>query len=237
MSEMQFYGKHCAEMALKSPFVKILAVDCTGSVAEQIPLLQKKNSFPVSIRDISYFKVDFKHQGIAIKAHLEIFKHIEECDYAAWKTVLVLDHLNDPMNVGSAIRHAVAFGVDAIVIPKHQAAPISAAVAHASAGALFSIPVIQPGSFGQCLDSLKKLGFGLIGTTLSERSESFDPKYFWEKSALVIGHEGQGLSQGVAQKCDTLVTIPMSGKIQSLNAAVTASLMCYERFKQQNRNS
>jgi len=233
MQELHFYGKHCAEMALHSPFVQILAVECTQSVYEQIPELSARNkNFSVQIKDRSQFKDDVKHQGIAIRAQVEIFKHIEECDYSEWKTVLVLDHLNDPMNVGSAIRHAVAFGVDAIVIPKHQAAPIGAAVAHASSGALFAIPVIQPGSFGQCLDQLKKLGFGLVGTTLNERSETFDPKFFWDKTAIVVGHEGQGLSQGVAQKCDTLVTIPMSGKIQSLNAAVTASLMCYERFKQ-----
>ncbi len=234
MVEFQFFGKHCAEMALQSPFVTILGVECTQAMSAQIAALKDLNKkIPLQIKKMSQFKSDIKHQGIAIRAQMEIFKHIGECDYGGWKTVLVLDHLNDPMNVGSAIRHAVAFGVDAVVIPKHQAAPISAAVAHASSGALFAVPIIQSGSFGQCLEQLKKIGFGLIGTTLREGSETFDPKFFWDKTALVIGHEGQGLSQGVAQKCDTLVTIPMSDKIQSLNAAITASLMCYERFKHQ----
>ena len=236
MVELQFYGKHCAEMALKSDYIQFISVDCTEQTLAQLPLLQAQSkSSNLQIRDVSYFKQDVKHQGIQIRAHLSVFKHLNECDFADWKTVLVLDHLHDPMNVGSAIRHAVAFGVDAIIIPSHQAAPISAAVAHASSGALFAIPIIQPGAFGQCLDQLKKMGFGLIGTTLNEESETFDPKYFWDKTALVVGHEGQGLSQGIAQKCDTLVNLPMSGKIQSLNAAVTASILCYERFKQLNR--
>jgi len=236
MVELQFYGKHCAEMALQSSFLRLISVDCTEQTLDQMPALQaQKKSMNLHIRDLNYFKTDCKHQGIQIRAQLSIFKNLEECEHEDWKTLLILDHLHDPMNIGSAIRHAVAFGVDAIVMPKHQSAPISAAVAHASSGALFAIPIIQPGSLGQCLDQIKKLGFGLIGTTLHEKSEVFDPKYFWDKTALVIGHEGKGLSHGVAQKCDTLVTLPMSGKIQSLNAAVTSAILCYERFNQQQK--
>jgi 23S rRNA (guanosine2251-2'-O)-methyltransferase len=220
-------------MALSSSYVKILHVDCTSQVFNEWPILKKiQNSVNIQLRDIDFFKASSKHQGIQIRAQLTVFKSLDECEVDTWRTVLVLDHLHDPMNIGSAIRHAVAFNVDAIILPRHNASPITEAVAHASSGALFAIPIIQAGSFGQCLDRLKEHGFGLIGTTLSERTEVFSRNHFWNKTAIVIGHEGKGLSHGIEKKCDSLVTIAMSNKIQSLNAAVTASIMCYERFKQ-----
>ena len=234
MLELTITGLHAIEAALQSPYARVHRLEGTERGLEkiQVTLENLKKKPAISIKSPSYFdEKDGKHQGLQAVVSLNIYSDLQELDdWENMKTILVLDHLQDPQNLGSALRHAVAFHVDAVIIPKHKAAPITSVVSSASAGCLFNIPVIQVTSFIHTLQTLKKLGFGLIGTSV-QKAQKLDSSVFWPKSALVIGHEGKGSSSTVLQECDTLVHIPISPHCQSLNAAVTAALICYERAK------
>ncbi len=230
MQKISIYGKHCAEHALRSPYVQIDHIRCTQEQSHLFSAVSKKL---IEICKIGDLPSQYKHQGIEITLRLNLAANLSECEMQEWKTILFLDRLSDPMNVGSILRHAVAFGVDAVCLPKNHGCPITPAVAHASSGALFEIPVIYTSSLNQQLRYAKDAGFGLIGTSLKQgQSELFSQSVFWPKSAIVIGEEGAGLSHGVEQLCDHLVFLPMNNqRIQSLNAAVCASIICYERYK------
>jgi 23S rRNA (guanosine2251-2'-O)-methyltransferase len=231
MIELTITGLHAVEAALTSPYARVLRIECTQQSYEALEEKNLLKKIPVHLKQSSFFESAGKHQGIQAFVALNVYSHLQELmnlDQA--KTLLILDHLQDPQNLGSAIRHALAFQVDAVIIPKHKAAPITPVVATASVGCLFKIPIIQTNSFIQTLQEIKKLGFGLIGTSV-EKAQVLTPQVFWPKSALIIGHEGRGSSTTVCNECDTLVHIPISKACQSLNAAVTAAIICYERAK------
>ncbi|NBW56346.1 23S rRNA (guanosine(2251)-2'-O)-methyltransferase RlmB [bacterium] len=232
MIELNITGLHAIEAALSSPYAKVLHLDCTEQSFNKLQdkaLIHKRIS--IAIKPAHFFDHENKHQGIQAKVMLEVFAHLQELEFLhEAKTLLILDHLQDPQNLGSALRHALAFHVDAVIIPKHKAAPITSVVATASAGCLFKLPIVQVTSFIHTLQEIKKLGFGLIGTSV-QKAQKLNSALFWPKSALIIGHEGKGSSQVVMNECDTLVHIPISSECQSLNAAVTAAIICYERAK------
>ncbi len=230
-TELIIYGIHSIEAALTSKHTKIKHVDCTENAFEIIQKMKGSQKVSMQVKPLNFFDKNIKHQGVSALVELEIYQSLEEIDgYENFKTILILDHLEDPQNVGSAIRHALAFNVDAVMIPKHKASPITSAVASASAGCLFKLPVIQVTSFIQTLQNLKKQGYGLIGTSV-EKSQILTTKVFWPKTAILVGNEGKGHSSAVMNECDSLVHIPLSPSCQSLNAAVTAALVCYERAK------
>jgi 23S rRNA (guanosine2251-2'-O)-methyltransferase len=231
MLELTITGLHSVEAALSSPYAKVLRLDATEHTLEFLRKKELIKKTPVNIKSPSFFDQSSKHQGVQAVVSMNVFSHLQEIeDLDQAKTLLVLDHLQDPQNLGSALRHALAFHVDAVIIPKHKAAPITTVVASASAGCLFKLPIIQVNSFIQTLQTIKKLGFGLIGTSV-EDAQKLNKDVFWPKSAIIIGHEGKGLSPAVRNECDTLVSIPINPACQSLNAAVTAALICYERAK------
>jgi tRNA G18 (ribose-2'-O)-methylase SpoU len=102
----------------------------------------------------------------------------------------------------------------------------------ASTGSLFALPILQVSSLLQCVALLKKQGFGVLGTALTQEAQPFSSEMFWPKSAIIVGAEGSGMKAGLIKACDTLLTIPMAQGVQSLNAATTAAIICYERYKQ-----
>ncbi|MBM4222359.1 MAG: RNA methyltransferase [Gammaproteobacteria bacterium] len=224
------YGRNLLDCAFKSN-VSIRSIDCTAEVFEKIQHDCKRRSIKPAIRPLAWFPSAIKHQGIMFEVDLIVHRDFSDLDLDQMKTVLVLDHLHDPQNVGSALRHAAAFGVDCVVMPLNNSAPLSEAAIQASVGGIFLMPIVQAPSFSQMIDRLAQAGFGIIGTSLAERSESFHPNVFWPKTALVIGHEGSGLSHGIEKKCDHLVKIDIAPQMQSLNAAVTAAILCFERYK------
>lgn len=230
-TELMIYGMHSIEAALTSKHAKIKHIDCTENAFETIQKMKGSEKSAIQLKPIHFFDKNIKHQGVCGLVDLEIYQSLEEIDgYEDFRTILILDHLEDPQNVGSAIRHALGFNVDAVMIPKHKAAPITSVVASASAGCLFKLPIIQVTSFIQTLQNLKKQGYGLIGTSV-EKSEILTTKVFWPKTAILVGNEGKGHSSAVMKECDNLVHIPLSPACQSFNAAVTAALVCYERAK------
>ncbi len=142
--------------------------------------------------------------------------------------VLVLDHLEDPQNVGAIARSAAAAGATGMVVSSRRAAPLSAAAFKAAAGALENLPVAVVGSIPEALRRLKAVGLWTVGLA-SEGSESlFGLGLLTEPVAIVVGAEGEGLSPLVARRCDLIASIPMQDGTESLNASVSAALAVFE---------
>lgn len=144
--------------------------------------------------------------------------------------LILLDHLEDPHNLGAIIRTAEAAGVDGIVIPKNRSVSINATVMKTSAGAINNIKVALVTNLNKTIDHLKKKGFWIIGTDME--GTDFEQIDYRDKIAIVIGNEGTGMSHLVKEKCDFVASIPMYGKINSLNASVATGIIIYEAVKQ-----
>lgn len=153
-----------------------------------------------------------------------------ELDSLASETsaLLVLDHLEDPQNVGAVARSAVAAGCTGLVISARRAAPLSASAFKAAAGALERLPIAVVGSIADAVLRLKTNGVWTVGLDPAGDQSLFGLQILTEPVAIVIGAEGGGLGSLVAKRCDLLATIPMVGGTESLNASVSAALAIFE---------
>lgn len=165
------------------------------------------------------------HQGILL--------YIPDYQYSSIETaynddvVVILDHLEDPHNLGAIIRTCEAAGIRSIILPKDRQVQINATVMKTSVGTLDNMNMISVTNLVNSINKLKENGFWIVGTAL-ENSVDFKTIDYSGKIALVIGNEGSGISNIVANNCDFLAKIPMYGKTNSLNASVAAGIMIYE---------
>ena len=143
----------------------------------------------------------------------------------------VLDGIEDPHNLGAIIRTAEAAGADGVVIPERRAAGVTATVVKASAGASEYLPVVKVTNISRTIEEVKSHNIWTVG--LDERgTQLYDQIDYKMDCALVLGAEGHGLHQHVREKCDFLVSIPMLGKVPSLNVSVAAAVVMYEVARQ-----
>ena len=150
--------------------------------------------------------------------------------------ILILDGIEDPHNLGSIIRTAETAGVHGIIIPKRRAATVNSTVGKVSAGAVEYMKIARVTNITDAINELKKLGLWICGTDINTE------KYYYNQDltgplGIVIGNEGQGISEKVKKNCDFLVKIPMKGKITSLNASVSTGIIVYEAVKQRIKKS
>jgi 23S rRNA (guanosine2251-2'-O)-methyltransferase len=196
---------------------------------KEINSLIEKGNFRVEIkskRDIERL-ADGVHQGIILD--------IPDYQYKDLKTVLnnnpsfvvLLDHLEDPHNLGAIIRTCEAAGIKSIILPKDRQVQVNATVMKTSVGTLDNMNMVSVTNLVNAINKLKDNGFWIVGTAL-ENSVDFKTIDYSGKIALVIGNEGSGISNIVANNCDFLAKIPMYGKTNSLNASVAAGIMIYE---------
>ena len=167
------------------------------------------------------------HQGIV----LDIFDYsYYTFDDIEGDFIVMLDHLTDPHNFGAIVRTANLCGAHGVIIPKRRAVGITATVVKASAGAIAYTPVVKVTNLAKTIDELKKRGMWFacadMDGELMYRCNLTGPM------GLVIGNEGTGVSRLVKEKCDYVVSIPMSGDIDSLNASVAAGVLGYEVVRQ-----
>ena len=141
--------------------------------------------------------------------------------------LLLLDHLQDPQNLGTLIRTAEAMGVHGVIIPDRRAARVTPAVTNASAGAVERMLVAQVTNLNRTIDDLKRHNIWIAGLDAAEDAPLVDEKLLGGALALVVGSEGSGLSRLTREKCDFLVRLPMVGQVESLNAAVAGSIVLY----------
>jgi 23S rRNA (guanosine2251-2'-O)-methyltransferase len=148
--------------------------------------------------------------------------------------LLVLDGVEDPHNFGAILRTAEAAGADGVVIPERRATGVTGTVVKTSAGASAHLPIAKVTNVSRTLAELKTKGFWMVG--LDERGKrNYDAVDYRMNCAIVLGAEGKGLHDLVAKKCDFLVSIPMLGKVPSLNVSVAAGVVLYEVVRQQRR--
>jgi len=146
--------------------------------------------------------------------------------------LILLDEIEDPHNLGAILRTADAVGAHGVIIPKRRAVPLTEGVAKASAGAVEYVPVARVANIAQTIDALKKEGLWIVGTSL--QGKDIYQQDLTGPLVVVVGSEGKGLSRLTEEKCDFLISIPMKGKINSLNASVAAGVVMYEIMRQRN---
>ena len=195
----------------------------------------KKNNIKTNIIDKREMDKKYKgnHQGIVLE--IEDFKYGKLDDLLNDRFIVILDHLEDPHNLGAIIRTCEAAGVDSIIIPKRRGVEINSTVMKVSAGALNNVNIVEVNSLAQTIDTLKKYGFWIYGTDM-DGTKYTDVNYD-ARTCLIIGAEGNGISRLVKEKCDFIISIPMVGKINSLNASVAAGITIYEVVRQRNEGN
>lgn len=150
--------------------------------------------------------------------------------------VVVLDHVQDPQNLGALCRSAEALGAKAMILPRHRSASVTGAVFASSAGAVGTLPLCQVANTGEGLRQLKQAGFWAVGSTLGEGSTTIDEMPTFEKVALVLGAEGEGIAPLTAALCDWKIQIPLVGKVQSLNVSAAGAILMYELLRRVKRH-
>jgi 23S rRNA (guanosine2251-2'-O)-methyltransferase len=169
------------------------------------------------------------HQGVIARVAIEGLTReyrafMDSLDVSPSTSLVLLNEVTDPHNVGAIIRSAAAFGVSGVLIPVHNQAPITGAVAKASAGTVFLVPIIEISNENQTILDLKKRGFWIYGLA-SEGSKELHSEKFTAPAAFVVGSEGSGLRQKTEEHCDILLRIPMRPEVESLNASVSAAVV------------
>ena len=244
MKEEFIAGRNPVAEALRSgrALNKVMVQDGTRGVTEIIAAAKEKG---VAVEFVKSDKLDklaqgVRHQGVVAYAAPVEFKTLEDAlKKAAAKGeapfLLLLDELQDPQNLGALIRTADAAGVHGILLPKRRSCPLNAVVAKISAGAVEYVPVIQIGNIVQQLKDLKKQGFWVAGADMG--GEPYTKANLTGPLVLVIGAEGKGLGRLVMENCDIIVSLPMQGGVNSLNAAAAGAVLMYEVVRQRGQEA
>lgn len=214
-----------------------------SDLLDKIHALAETNGVPVQSANRSIFDNQFgeaNHQGVALET--------ETYPYAAWDDlaeitkkrgepafILLLDHLQDPQNLGSILRTAEAAGVHGVVIPDRRAAEVTPAVVRASAGASEHLAVVRVINLVNAMRDLKEDGLWLAGLDAGPDSVPYTEADLKGAVGLVVGGEGEGLGRLVSENCDYRIRLPMLGQVDSLNAGVAAAIAVYDIRRQRDK--
>lgn len=170
------------------------------------------------------------HQGVILEVGDynyvsidDIISDKEECK------IVLLDHLEDPHNLGAIVRTVEASGIDGIILPLNRSVSVNETVMKTSVGTLYDVKICQVTNLNNAIKYLKKKGFWIYGADMD--GESYSHVSFAPKSCLIIGNEGNGIARIIRESSDYIVSIPMYGKVNSLNASVAAGILIYEMVK------
>ena len=210
-----------------------------GSVTAIIAKCKAKG---ILIKEVSPQKMDYLcggavHQGVAVMIASHEYCTVDDILTTAKERnetpfIIVCDEIEDPHNLGAIIRTAEAGGVHGIIIPERRSASLNMTVAKSASGALEYMNVARVTNIPNTIDYLKEAGVWVYGADMGGQDrKSFD---FKGACAIVIGNEGKGIGRLVAKKCDGIVSLPMYGKINSLNASVAAGVLIYEVASQRH---
>ena len=201
-----------------------------------VGILAKAKKKEIPIKEVDSKKLDYicggaNHQGIAAYAAVREYSSVDDIfDLAESRSespfIIILDELEDPHNLGAVLRTAECTGAHGVIIPKRRSATLSYSVGKASAGAVEYVPVARVTNISNTIEDLKKRGVWVYGADMD--GTDYRDCDFADSVALVIGNEGKGISRLVREKCDEIVSLPMKGKIKSLNASVAAGVLMYE---------
>ena len=187
-------------------------------------------------RKLDGMSVTHSHQGVVAVAAVREYAGVDDilkaaADRGEAPLIVVCDELSDPHNLGAVIRTAECAGAHGVIIPKRRSAGLTAVVAKTSAGAVSYVPVARVANLTACLKELKAAGVWVFGTAADAERPLYDAD-LKGPAAIVIGSEGDGMGRLVAENCDVLVSIPMKGRLNSLNASAAAAILLYEAVRQ-----
>ena len=190
-------------------------------------------------RKLDGMSVTHSHQGVIAVAAVREYADVEDilqaaADKGEAPLIVVCDELSDPHNLGAVIRTAECAGAHGVIIPKRRSAGLTAVVAKTSAGAVSHVPVARVANLTACLKELKEQGVWVYGTAADAPQVMYDADLSGP-TAIVIGSEGDGMSRLVRETCDVLLSIPMNGKLNSLNASAAAAILLYECVRQRRK--
>jgi 23S rRNA (guanosine2251-2'-O)-methyltransferase len=236
-------GRNAVSEALRSgrniDTLLVVRGERNGSVGRIIAECKEKG---VVIKEVDKKKLDFmcgqgNHQGVAAYAAVHEYSSVEDIFALAEERgeapfIILCDELEDPHNLGAIIRTAETAGAHGVIIPKRRNASLTWAVGKASAGAVEYVPVARVGNLASTIDDLKKRGLWVY--TADMDGQNWCETDFSGPVALVVGSEGNGVSRLIREKSDFVVSLPMKGKITSLNASVAAGILMYEVSRQRS---
>ncbi len=187
-------------------------------------------------RKLDYMSATHAHQGVialaAVREYVSVDSILAAAEEKGEKPLLVIcDEISDPHNLGAIIRTAECAGAHGVVIPKRRSAGLTSIVGKTSAGAVSYMPVARVPNIAALLKDLQKKGVWIFGTAANGTTTLYDAD-LKGAAAIVIGSEGSGMTRLVEEGCDFLVSIPMKGKISSLNASAAAAILLYEAVRQ-----
>ena len=190
-------------------------------------------------RKLDFMSRTHAHQGVIALAAVREYATVESMLQRAKERgeaplLVVCDEISDPHNLGAIIRTAECAGAHGVVIPKRRSAGLTAVVAKTSAGAVAHLPVARVPNIPSLLKDLKKQGVWVFGTAADGGTGLYQAD-LKGPAAIVIGSEGDGMTRLAAENCDFLVSIPMRGKLSSLNASASAAILLYEAVRQRNQ--
>ncbi len=237
-------GRNCVKEALRSGRAIEKLLVASGSMngsAKELAATAKEKGIPVKETDAK--KLDFlcggtAHQGIAAIAAVKEYCSVDDIFECAEKRnekpfIILLDEIEDPHNLGAIIRTAECTGVHGIIIPKRRSAGLGYTVGKASAGAVEYVNVARVTNICNTIENLKERGVWVFGTDMNGvDSSNID---FDIPVAIVIGNEGKGMGRLVRDKCDGIISLPMKGKINSLNASVAAGVVMYDVLRNRGK--
>lgn len=175
------------------------------------------------------------HQGVAISASPYNYHSLEELlneiDEDPEATVLFLDHIEDPQNVGSLLRTADAAGIKGVILPEDRSAGVTPAAVRASAGAAEHVCVVKVVNLARTMEVVKDHGLWITGLDFGEDAKEYTEIDYKGRCGIVVGNEGRGISRLVREKCDFIAMLPMVGEVSSLNASVAGALVMYEALR------
>ncbi len=232
------YGKNSCIEAIKKGR-EITEVLITNNNKELIPLFKEKK---LNYKIVSKEELDSlvknntgSNQGIVCKVLSYEYSSLNDIMSDDNNSLIVmLDGFEDPHNLGAVIRTCEITKADGIIIPKNRSVRVNETVSKVSAGAIENVKICMETNLSQTIKTLKKNGYWICGAEALDESKSIWDMDFKMKTCLVIGSEGFGISRLVREECDFLVKIPMWGKVNSLNASVSAAVIMYEIRRQQN---
>lgn len=238
------FGRNTVTEALKSgrEIEKLLILKSSEGSVKKIEGIARERRIPIQYVDKTALDRitagpggTGSHQGVA--AYTSPYSYCEAEDLLSAAAdrgeppfIIILDGIEDPHNLGAVMRTADGAGAHGIIIPKRRAVGLTDTVAKVSAGAIEYVPVARVSNLAQTIDRLKESGLWIAGCDMD--GDEYDSTDLTGPLAIVIGNEGQGISRLVREKCDFIVSIPMEGKIASLNASNAAAVLMYEIHRQ-----
>lgn len=233
------YGKHALIEALDNTpqIIKKVYAQADALGADTLHLLKQQGIAVAPLKwEAQFPSKEVAHQGVIAAIDpsgllLELKPFLASLDKSKNPSLVLLDEIQDPHNVGAIIRSAAAFGASAVLIPQVNQAQITGAVVKTSAGMVFRVPLVSIGNVNQTIEILKQEKFWIYGLAM-EGSKELSKERFDAPAVFVVGNEGDGIRKHTFELCDIALSVPMHPRTESLNAAVSAAVVLYEWSRQ-----